>query len=255
MNRLVLIAMVIAAMILSAIPVVRWPFNLLETFFHEISHGLAAILTGGSIDRIELHWRGSGLCYTRGGIRFFISFAGYAGAVVWGAMIYLAATATRPRHATGMATFLAIVVGASTLLWMRDPISLIIGSALTGLFVVAVKWGTGPLLRPALQFCGLYVLLDAVRSPMHQLYALSSDSHTLARMTMIPSVVWIATWIGIGLGGFYYVWKHAEKARGVLDSITPAPQRTSAAPVVTQPPPSTPSPRSTSKGGSPFDGL
>ena len=40
------------------------PVKLLTVFFHELSHGLAAILTGGSIVSIGLNLNQGGICYT-----------------------------------------------------------------------------------------------------------------------------------------------------------------------------------------------
>ncbi len=74
----------VAAIIIKQLPLVSIPFNWLESYFHEISHGLAAILTGGKVLRIQLFANGAGLCTTQGGISFVISFAGYAGATLWG---------------------------------------------------------------------------------------------------------------------------------------------------------------------------
>ena len=60
-----------------------------ETFFHEISHGLASVFTGGQISSIELDWNGSGLCYSGGGNGTITTFSGYFGASIWGSFIYL----------------------------------------------------------------------------------------------------------------------------------------------------------------------
>lgn len=53
------------------------PVKYLTVFFHELSHGLAAVLTGGQIVRIELSRNLGGVCWTAGGIRFIVITAGY----------------------------------------------------------------------------------------------------------------------------------------------------------------------------------
>ena len=54
-----------------------WPLRLFVVLLHEVSHGLAALLTGGRIVAIELSPREGGLCTTAGGWPFVISSAGY----------------------------------------------------------------------------------------------------------------------------------------------------------------------------------
>ncbi|MDD3146729.1 MAG: M50 family metallopeptidase, partial [Candidatus Riflebacteria bacterium] len=58
------------------------PIKYLTVFFHELSHGLAAVLTGGSIVRIEVNANLGGVCWTAGGIRFIVISAGYLGSLV-----------------------------------------------------------------------------------------------------------------------------------------------------------------------------
>ncbi len=209
--RWTLLGMVLLALALAEVPMLRWPFRLLETFFHELSHGLIAILTGGEIVRIQLLLFEGGLCVHRGGIRLFTAFAGYFGAVFWGVAIYLAASAASRRNAMVMAGLLAATVGLSTLLWMRDPISIVIGALLTGLFMLAVKWGDLRWSRPFLQFSGIYVLIQAIRSPVYLLHPAvgKGDSDTLAGLTLIPEFIWVGIWVLCGLFGLYFLWKHA----------------------------------------------
>ncbi|MFT6786226.1 MAG: hypothetical protein ACJATG_002234, partial [Dinoroseobacter sp.] len=53
------------------------PLKILVVFLHELSHGLAAVLTGGSIEAISLSAQQGGHAITRGGNGFIILSAGY----------------------------------------------------------------------------------------------------------------------------------------------------------------------------------
>ena len=64
---------------------VVYPFRLFVVFLHEISHGLAAVATGGRIVSIGLSVDEGGVCLTRGGWPFLILNAGYLGSLLWGA--------------------------------------------------------------------------------------------------------------------------------------------------------------------------
>ncbi len=57
--------------------VITYPIRLLVTFIHETGHALAALATFGGVNRVALDWSGSGVTFTRGGLGFLISSAGY----------------------------------------------------------------------------------------------------------------------------------------------------------------------------------
>ena len=51
--------------------VVMFPLKVFVVFMHEVSHGLAAYATGGSIVEIEINSQQGGHALTRGGSRFW----------------------------------------------------------------------------------------------------------------------------------------------------------------------------------------
>ena len=59
-----------------------------------------------------------------------------------------------------------------------------------------------------MKFIGIYVLLDAVRAPLHLLDGRSiGDGADLAEITFIPEIVWVIFWLSCGLYGLYFLWK------------------------------------------------
>jgi hypothetical protein len=84
----------IASLILWNLPfggVVLYPFKLLATWLHELSHGLAMILTGAGFDRVVIYRDTSGLAYAYTSVGAFgtaiIAAAGYMGTPLWGALL------------------------------------------------------------------------------------------------------------------------------------------------------------------------
>lgn len=202
----------IIAFLFSYVPVISAPFTWVMTFFHEISHGIGALITGGSVIKIKLHLKGSGLCTTSGGFRFVVLQAGYIGAVVWGCMIYKMACVKRKKTANGLAIFLAFLVLVSALLLGRDIITWFILAVLFALFVSVVKLKDENLMQFVLKFIGLYVSLDAVRAPLYLIDGRHyGDGAALADLTKLPEIIWIIIWFIIGLFGIYYSWKINKK--------------------------------------------
>ncbi|MEG3640320.1 M50 family metallopeptidase [Magnetococcus sp. PR-3] len=204
--RWTLLLWLVMAVLVQAIPIIQWPFMLLESYFHELGHGLAALLTGGHFHRIELFVDGRGLATTAGGWRLLILFSGYFMAALSGTIIYLAVSLPNPKQAPRLAWLLAIIVGLSVLLWMRDVTSWMIGGSLTLLFLLAVQWGKALFVQAFLQFCGISVLVSAVQSPLYQLGQTGSDAAKLANLTFIPAIVWVLLWMATALWLLYQLW-------------------------------------------------
>jgi hypothetical protein len=97
------------------------PFRLFVTMIHELGHGAAAILTGGSFLRFQITEQGAGVAYTAGGSSFFRIQAGYLGTAIFGAvLLYLANRARRPGV---VAIVLGLLIGILTLLYSGISLS------------------------------------------------------------------------------------------------------------------------------------
>jgi hypothetical protein len=203
-------------LVVSYIPILSWPLDWVETFFHEISHGLMAIATGGDISRIELHLRGSGLCYTSGGTRFLVSFSGYAGAVLWGAVLYLIVGTANQWLTRLMVSLLGILVVCVALLWVRDLISFVILAVILGIITAAYAAGRYNMTQLLIRFIGLYVMLSAARTPLYLIDGRGvGDGQALSTLTGIPEIIWILIWEAIALSSLWLVYNShkAERAR------------------------------------------
>lgn len=196
-----------SAVLLIEIPFISIPFKWFESYFHEISHGLSAIFTGGNIVRIQLFPNGAGLCTTQGGSRFVISFFGYAGAAIWGVCIYWFAS-MHQRMAQVFTVFIAILLSVTLLLWVRDILSFCIMSILLVLTLLKFKLHNLRYFQISLQFIGALILVNSMKSPWYLFDGRSlGDGAALANITGIPEIFWILIWFSIGLSGVYLLAK------------------------------------------------
>jgi len=203
--------LLITAVVIKQLPLVSIPFNWLESYFHEISHGIAAVVTGGNVLRIQLFTNGAGLCTTQGGIGFVISFAGYAGATLWGWGIYkLASAHQRVAHLFSMSVFLLIV--SSIVFLGRDLLTWFILAMLATLFLLTIKLTKLHYLQRLMQLFGLLILLNSLFSPSYLLDGRSlGDGAALASMTFIPEFFWVLIWLSLALIALYSLYKSAKK--------------------------------------------
>lgn len=199
------------ALMLSQIPIISIPFKWLESYFHEISHGLAAIFTGGSIVRIELMPNGAGLCTTRGGLSFAISFMGYAGAALWGIGIYFIAS-MHQRVAQILSGIIALLLVTTIIFWARDILTLVIIAVLLALILMKFKYSKLSYLQVSLQTTGALILLNSVKSPWYLVDGRNlGDGAALAQLTGIPEFLWVVVWFSIGVGGIVWLAKNSRK--------------------------------------------
>jgi hypothetical protein len=182
------------------------PLKWFEVFFHEFSHGLAALVTGGSIVRVDLQFGGSGTCHYRGGFRPLVAFAGYAGASLWGWAIYSAAAAVNKRTAHVLIGLLLASLALVALLWARDAETWLILLLMAGLLLLLLRHGEQALLKWAVEFIGLFILISSIQSPLFLLYIQGKgDAAALRGMTGLPELIWIGLWLLIGLSALLLI--------------------------------------------------
>lgn len=179
-----------------------YPLKILVVFFHELSHGLAAIITGGSIEKIEVVAQEGGVCFTRGGSRFITLSAGYLGSLIFGGTIlFLAARTSKDKWISIVLGGILILV---SLLYVRPLISFGFGfGMISGIVLIAIGVWLGEGINDyLLKLVGLtsclYAVLD-IKSDIIDRPHLRSDAVMLAELTHIPSIVWGVIWIGVAL--------------------------------------------------------
>ena len=198
-----------AALALSFIPVVHVPLDWFETLLHESSHALAARLTGGRVDRVLLYFNGSGLTWSAGGWPRLVAFSGYAGAVVWGALLYWLASNMDARRARVFVIGVLVLLGLETVFWLAfSPSSLLIMGVMMLMMGALLHPLSQTVAHHALQFIGLYTLLSALRSPLVLFgFAGDNDAATLRSLTFIPATVWVLIWCGMGVGALWVLFR------------------------------------------------
>ena len=193
--------------------IVLYPVKLFVVLLHEISHGVAAVLTGGSVVEIQIDHRIGGLALTRGGWPFVVVSSGYLGSMLLGGGILL--LSLRRRGAPVLAAAIAVVVLVVTVVFVRNAFGLIFGLAFGAAMLAAVRWLDTRWLGLLLQYLGgmscLYALVD-VAQDLLTLEPRQTDAAILAGMTGIPAIVWGVLWSAAALAVFLLVMRGALRA-------------------------------------------
>jgi len=179
-----------------------YPLKILVVFFHEASHGIAAYLTGGSVDHLEVSKFEGGVTYTKGGNRFIILTAGYLGSLVWGGTVLILASRTRYDRYVSIA--LGISMLAIGLSFVRPLFSFgQLFTVITGIILCGIGYALPEQVNDvALRLIGLtscmYAVLDIKSDVLDRPY-LQSDAALLAEETRTPTLLWGVLWITIAV--------------------------------------------------------
>ena len=176
------------------------PLKILVVYLHELSHGIAAIATGGDIEQLNVSPKVGGFALTRGGSRFVVLSAGYLGSLLIGMALLVAALRSEADR------YVMAVLGTVTLLvtalYMRDAFTITF-AAITGVAMLAcAKWLSHAVNDLALRVIGLSSMMyvpydiydDTIRRPH-----LRSDAYMLAEEIGGATMVWGALWLVISL--------------------------------------------------------
>jgi hypothetical protein len=186
--------------------VVAYPFRVFVVFLHEISHGLAAVLTGGRIVSIGLSVDEGGVCVTQGGSRFVTLSAGYLGSLLFGALFLL--LGARRKHAGAIVGLIGLFVLVVTLVYVRTLFGFVYGLLAAAVLILVaskLKPDASQILLVAIGVMSCLYAVWAIASDVLLRSVPSSDASALARLTLVPALVWGVLWIAISLWVIYAV--------------------------------------------------
>lgn len=176
------------------------PLKILIVFFHEVSHAIATILTGGEVISLSISTNQGGEVWSRGGNRFMTLTAGYLGSLLIGIGLLIAATRTKADRTIMAACGIITLVIAG--LYIRDLFALgfAIGVGI-GMLLMARYLGhaTNDL---ALRVMGLasmiYVPYDIFSDTIAR-SSLRSDARMLAEEFGGTTIMWGGIWLILSL--------------------------------------------------------
>jgi hypothetical protein len=144
-----------------------YPFTILSTWFHEMGHGIAAMLTGRGFERLLIFADGSGVAQSLGPADGYgvtdalIAASGPLGPAIAGALLIVASRSpTATRNALAVLGAALIV---STLIWVRSPTGWLVLPALGTAIVLLALRGSLPWRRFVIQLLGVQACISVWR--------------------------------------------------------------------------------------------
>ncbi len=178
---------------------VLYPFTILATWFHEMAHGLTALLLGGSFTKLLIFYDGSGAAYYTGPLFFerignaLVAAAGPLGPPIAGAALILASR--NVKSASLGLTLLGAFLIVSTAIWVRSLFGFIVIPVIgLVIFGIAVK-GSPRMQGFAVQFLGVQACVSTYRQ-INYLFSQSagplgiSDTAQMQQVLLLPYWFW-----------------------------------------------------------------
>lgn len=197
-----------------------YPFTILATWFHEMGHGLMAMLLGGKFHTLLIFPNGSGLAYHSEGFAFsrpLVAAAGLMGPPLAGALFILAGT--RQRAAPWVLRGLGLALLLSTLIWVRSAFGWFILPLLGFALLLLAHKVSASLQQMGVQFLGVqacvatfrqldYLFMNRIPMGGRIMY---SDTGQIAQSLLLPYWVW---GVLIALASFALLWGSIRWAYG-----------------------------------------
>ncbi|MGH9361396.1 MAG: M50 family metallopeptidase [Thermoanaerobaculia bacterium] len=211
------------------------PIKLLVVLLHELSHGLVALSSGGTVHDIVITPDEGGACESSGGNGVLIACAGYLGSMFFGGMILRASRGGSAVPATfALLSFLVLGAGVTVL---HDSYSRAFAFTLAASFIFlglfAPRFLGALFLRAIGTVSCLYALFDiysdiVAAEPGSR--PLENDAETFAALTGVPAEVVGIAWLAISALFFVAVLRASLQAPpDELPAPAAAPARVGAA--------------------------
>lgn len=208
--------------------VLTYPFRIFVTFIHEGGHAIAALLTGNTVDYLNVAPNASGETYsTHGGLlsQMFISSAGYLGAMGFGALLLVlirrAVAARIVLLASAVLIFgMTMIFGLIKPLYSLNglwgvPFTLLAGTVISIGLVLIAKFASPRVATFFVSFLAVQCVLNAIFD-LKTVFSMAAtwygptaptDAVNMAQATGIPAILWAGVWIALALGILWFAMR------------------------------------------------
>jgi hypothetical protein len=182
-----------------------YPFTILATWFHEMGHGIAAMLTGRGFERLQIFADGSGVAQSLrpadgyGLIDALVAAGGPLGPAIAGALLIVSSRS--PAATRNALAVLGAALIVSTLIWVRSLTGWLVLPALGVAIVVLALRGSLPWQRFVIQLIGVQACIS-VWKQFDYLFSAGatvggqlqrSDTGAIADVLLLPYWFWGAS--------------------------------------------------------------
>lgn len=189
-----------------------FPIKLFVVLLHELSHGIATIITGGKILELNIDSSLSGKCITQDDNQLLIASFGYPGSFIFGSLIFY--STYNKNIKTFLILFISIIIFLFAVNTIKDQYYSFISILFGFILLVITKYLPDFISNLILRLIGLisclYVIYD-IKEDVFNNKNFLSDAALISELSGLPSTLWGFIWIFISLIGMFFLIKSIIK--------------------------------------------
>lgn len=188
--------------------IVIYPVKLFVVLLHEISHGIAAVFTGGSIDSININEYLGGIAATHGGNEIIIISAGYLGSLFFGLLLFY--SSYDKNVSLWFCTALSILLLIFAANFLTTSLGKTFAVAIAALLIISPRYFNEIIHQTWIRIIGIlssiYVLID-IKEDLLTKNGYQTDTVMLEAFTGIPSYITGIAWFTVTLIALFFIGK------------------------------------------------
>lgn len=183
-----------------------YPVKLFVVLLHELSHGIAALLSGGSIKEISFNENLGGYCEVKGGIPILIANAGYLGSLFWGSYFLLISKNDKYSKITSLVLSILLIIAA--LFFINPGFPFYATLIFASILFFSAQFLPADINSYFLKIIGLisclYVIVD-IRQDILTTSDGINDAVILKEITGLSEYLWGGLWLIVSLTVTFFV--------------------------------------------------
>ncbi len=207
-ENLIIISIIIAAFFFWH-SIFVFPVKLITVIFHEFSHVIAILISGGSVLSVEITNDLGGITKSVNTNEIAVLCSGYLGSVLFGVSFYL--FSHKQKQSRGFLSFISIIIFLFGLMAIKNDFGRIFSFVFSLLFIGMIFIKNPIVLSIILKIIALINISYVINDVIYDTFLTSgiySDAVRLEQITEINDWIWGSIWLLLSAIAMFFIVRH-----------------------------------------------
>jgi len=183
-----------------------YPVKLLSIYFHEMSHSIVTLITGGKVTYVGITSNLGGITNSQGASDSAVLISGYLGSTIFGILTYL--FSSKRDFSRVYLVFLSILFLAFSTFMVKNSYGVVAGVIIAVIFFALVFIKNQIFLSILLKIIALINMAYVINDVIHDTFVtvnIYSDAARLEQLTGYSDNIWGILWIAVAVIAFIII--------------------------------------------------